>query len=266
MSTPADATTFGTEVLERSKTQSVVVDFWAEWCGPCHQLSPLIERVARRYEDEVALVKVDVDGAPELARKYRVQGIPAVKAFKDGAVVSEFTGVKPEQAIEQFFAALAPSASDRLVRRARDADDPEPLLREALEEEADHEPATLALAELLAGRGEVEPALALLDKIPQSRAAAALRSRLNLEGARGADVSDLRERASEGDAHARVELGRALAAQGSHEEALDELLAAVSTPAAREGARQAILEIFDVLGPDHELVARARPRLASALY
>ena len=86
--------TFATDVVEASRTRPVVVDFWAPWCGPCHQLSPIIERMAAKYGEDVAVVKLNVDHAPTVSRTYRIQGIPAVKAFKDGAVVAEFVGVQ----------------------------------------------------------------------------------------------------------------------------------------------------------------------------
>lgn len=262
----ADTSTFDAEVIERSRREAVVVDFWAAWCGPCHQLSPIIERVAERHAGDAALVKVDVDASPDLARRYGVQGIPAVKAFRDGEVVAEFTGVQPEQAVEQFFSALVPSTADRLTRQAASAADPEPLLQEALAAEPGHEGATLALARLLADQGQPDEAMGLLEKIPESAEGSKLRSQLRLATSGDADVASLRASAQAGDPHARVALGRAVAARGHYEEALEELLAAVAVEQAREEARQAIVEVFDVLGADHELVRRSRPRLASALF
>jgi putative thioredoxin len=265
MTITADNATFPHEVVERSHSLPVVVDFWAEWCGPCHQLAPVLDRVADRYAGDVVLVKVDVDACPELAGRYGVRGIPSVKAFRDGSVVAEFSGVRPEQDVEQFFAALAPSEADRLVDQASSSDAPEPLLRQALDHEPGNEAATLALAELLADRGEAGEALDLLEKVPQSDAARGLRSRLRLAEA-GGQLEALRADVDGGDAEARVPLGRALAGREDYEEALEVLLAAVADVRTREEARHAVLEVFDVLGADHELVRRARPRLASALY
>lgn len=263
----ADEATFEAEVLQASRVRPVVVDFWAAWCGPCHQLSPTLERVAAQHAGEVDLVKVDVDRAPGLARRYGVQGIPAVKAFRNGQVVAEFVGVQPEQRVQQFFAALAPTDTDRLVAAAAaDGQRREALLRQALEADPGHEGAILALADLLAERGEDDEARALLQRIPTSDDARRVLARLNLSASPTDDVDDLRARAEGGDAAAALELGRTLGGRGDYEEALSWLIAAVRDPATREAARELVLEVFALLGDDHELVRRWRPKLAAALF
>ena len=104
----ADTATFETDVIGRSSERPIVVDFWADWCGPCHQLTPVLEHAAD--EHGVELVKVDIDANPELAQRYHVGGIPAVKAFRNGHVVAEFVGARPPAAVQQFFDQLtAPS-------------------------------------------------------------------------------------------------------------------------------------------------------------
>lgn len=263
---------FDAEVLETSRERGVVVDFWAPWCGPCHQLAPVLEGVAGSYVGRVDLVKVNVDEAPALARRYGVQGIPAVKAFRGGTVVAELTGVQPRSAIDRLFAAAAPSAADRLAAQATDADgqERERLLRAALQEDPGHVPSVLALARLLADRGQAAEARELLDRVPTDGEVTRLRAELNLADA-DADLDPvaldrLRAAARSGDAAARLRLGRALAASGEHVDALDHLLAAVKDPATRDEARAAVIEVFALLGDDHELVRAARPRLASALF
>ncbi|HWB70979.1 MAG TPA: thioredoxin [Egibacteraceae bacterium] len=267
-----DATeaTFAADVLEASRSRAVVVDFWAPWCGPCRQLSPLLERVANRYAGEVDVVKVNIDQAPNLARSYRVQSIPAVKAFRDGDVVAEFVGVQPEPVVERLFATLTPSPAERLVARAAaaSADDKERLLREAVKVDSAHGPAVVALARLLSERGDVGDALQLLDRVPGDEEARRLRAELRLAAARldRAELEALRARADAGDGEARLRLGRALASEGRYDEALATLLEAVREPATREEARGAMLEIFQLLDGGHELVRRWRSRLASALF
>ncbi|MGH8930071.1 MAG: tetratricopeptide repeat protein [Egibacteraceae bacterium] len=262
--------TFATDVIEASRTRPVVVDFWATWCGPCRQLSPMLERAAAQWAGEIDVVKVDVDHAPRLSRQLQIQGIPAVKAFSGGRIVAEFVGLQPQAQIDRFFQALAPSEADRLVARAQvlGLEDAEPLLRQALALDADHPTAVKALAKLLGDRGDRDEAATLLERLPGDPDAVRMLSEVHLAaGALDASgVGDLRIRVKSGDDLARVELGLALAARGDFHEALEELIAAVRDPSTREDARVAMLEVFRVLGDNHELVRQFRPRLAAVLF
>jgi thioredoxin len=146
--------TFERDVVERSREVPVVVDFWAAWCGPCRMLGPVLEREAEARRGEFALVKVDVDAHPELALRYQIQGIPAVKAFRDGQVVREFVGALPAAAIAQFLDELTgPSAAEKLVAEL-EASGELPDVVEALVQDEHEGALELLLSEISAANGE----------------------------------------------------------------------------------------------------------------
>ncbi len=186
----ADVTdaTFQTAVIERSMTVPVVVDLWAEWCGPCKQLGPIIEKVIAATDGQVELAKVDVDANPNIAQAFRVQSIPAVFAIRDGRPVDQFIGALPEAEIVEFVAKLLPTKEQTEVERLIEAGD-EASLRAAMELEPDNAEAIMSLAELCAGEERADEALALLEKIPETpdtRRIAAL-ARRGPEAALGVD-------------------------------------------------------------------------------
>jgi putative thioredoxin len=199
--------TFQTAVIDRSMTVPVVVDLWAEWCGPCKSLGPIIERVVAATDGQVELAKVDVDANPNIANAFRVQSIPAVFAIKDGRPVDQFIGALPEAQVAEFVAKLLPTKEQTEVERLIEAGD-EASLRAALELEPDNAEAILSLAELCAGEERGDEALALLEKIPESpdtRRVAAL-ARRGPEAAMGVDakLGELLDRVK-GDDDARQE-------------------------------------------------------------
>ena len=165
--------TFQTAVVERSQTVPVVVDFWAEWCGPCRQLGPVIEKAVAAREGRIELAKLDVDANPNLSRTYGIQSIPAVKAFKGGQVVAEFIGAQPPAAVEKFLDALLPSRADELVALGDEAS-----LRRAVALEPSRADAVVPLAKLLLARGDQDGALVLLREVPGCFTADGLAARI----------------------------------------------------------------------------------------
>lgn len=230
--------TFETEVLERSTQLPVVVDLWAEWCGPCRTLGPIIEKVVAETAGRVALAKVDVDANPRVATTFQVQSIPAVYALSDRKVVDRFVGALPEPAVREWVAKLVPADSevDRLVA----AGDPQSL-RKAVDLEPGNEKAVVALAGLLAesdDRSEREEALALLARIPETTETRRLAARARL-----------------GDEAGLVE--------GGIEAKLDALLERVK---GDDAARQELLDLLEVLGPDDPRTATYRKALTARLF
>ena len=244
--------TFQSEVIERSRSVPVVVDFWAAWCGPCRALTPILESVASRHDGQVVLAKVDTDENPEIARAYRIQGIPAVKAFRDGDVVAEFVGVQPPAAVERFFDALVPSEADALV-----ADGGEESLRRALELEPARPDAGLALARLLLARGERDEARRVLEGGVGNFQAEGLAARLRLE-----DEAQRDPRLAEALSPAFAALD-----EGATERALHLLIDALgSVDGYRDDVRRVVVGELDALGPEDPLARESRRRLAAALY
>jgi putative thioredoxin len=244
---------FQTAVIDRSHEVPVVVDFWAEWCGPCRQLTPVLERAVAERAGKVDLVKVDTDANPMLSRSFRIQGIPAVKAFKDGKVVSEFVGAQSPTVVGRFLDSLVPSEADRLVELGDEAS-----LKRALELEPTRADAAVPLARILLQRGEAEEAQRILADVPGSFAAEGLTSRIKLEQAAASE---------DGPQLPGLNEGFAALDQGDLERALDLLIGSLAdADGYKDDIRRIVVGILDELGVDNPLARDARRRLASALY
>ena len=237
MSIDVTDATFPTEVVERSKQVPVVVDLWAEWCGPCKQLSPVLEKLAQEAAGSWLLAKIDVDANQRIGAAFQVQSIPAVYALKDGKVVDGFVGAQPEANVRQFVAGLIPSEEEDALAALLAAGD-ESSLRQVLAVEPGHEQAVVGLAELLVAKGDDDAkaeALALLERIPESadtRRIAAL-ARIGVDTRD--DVTD----------------------------ELDGLLARVKDD---DEARQRFIDLLEVMGPDDPRTAGYRKQLTAQLF
>jgi len=236
---------FQREVVDRSHQVPVVVDFWAPWCGPCRALTPALEKAAAAREGEVLLAKVNTDENQQISQAFGIQGIPAVKAFRNGEVVDEFTGAVPPAQVERFFDGLVPTQAERLVAAGGEAD-----LRSALELEPANTDAAVRLARLLVARGDGQDAAELLDGRP-GFAAEGLAARLRLE-------SD----PALAPAFASLDAGET-------EAALDALIGALAEAGdgeRKEDLRRATVAVLDALGVEHPLARESRRKLAAALY
>jgi putative thioredoxin len=226
--------TFQSEVIDRSMHTAVVVDLWAEWCGPCRTIGPILERVTDATDGKVVLVKVNVDENPAVSQAFQVQSIPAVFAMRDGKVVDGFVGAYPEHVIEEFVRGLLPTEEAQAVEALIAAGD-EASLRQALEIEPGNEDAIVALGELLVEQGVTDEVLALLARIPES------------------------ERTRKVAAAARL----ATRPVDDYDAQLTELLDRVK---GDDEARQQYVDILELMGADDPRTAPYRKKLTTRLY
>ncbi len=226
--------TFESEVIEKSKDVTVVVDLWAPWCGPCKTLGPIIEKVIDATDGKVVLAKVNIDENPAIGQAFKVQSIPAVYALKDGAVVNGFMGAVPEHEIQAFVDALGPSEQDQTIAQLIAGGD-EGSLRIALQMQPANEDAIGALGELLVADGRGEEALALIERIPEND-----RTRKIAAAARVGEAPD-----------------------DEYDTQLAELLERVKDD---DEARQQFVDLLELMGADDPRTAGYRRQLTMRLY
>jgi putative thioredoxin len=281
--------TFMADVIDASHDVAVVVDFWAEWCGPCKQLGPALEKAVRDAKGAVRMVKIDIDKNKELAAQMRIQSIPAVYAFRDGRPVDGFVGALPESQVKQFVGKLAATAAPgaspiaeavALGKEALAAGD-QPRAANIFAQIVQHDPgnvdAMAGLAKIAIAKKDLKQAGEILAKIPAEHAnhadVAAARAGLELaqEGAKAAGaIGELEARLAKdaNDHPARLDLASALFASGQHEQAIDQLLDLVRRDREwnEQAARKQLVKFFEAIGLGDPLTVQARKRLSSILF
>jgi len=274
---------FMADVIEASKIQPVIVDFWATWCGPCRQLTPALEKAVLAAKGAVKLVKIDVDKNPVFAGQLRVQSIPTVYAFANGQPVDAFMGAVPESQIKAFIDRLAgppaPSEVDAILDMARESLDLEDIggaaqaFAEALQLAPDNPKAIAGLARCYLKGGDVERAQEVVDMAPPGAKDPDLdsvRAALALASATPSETADLERRlAADPDDHeARFDFAKALAAQGRLQAAADELLTIIRRDRTwnDEAARKQLLLVFEAAGPMSDVAKQGRRQLSAILF
>jgi putative thioredoxin len=262
---------FQYEVLAHSNQEPVVVDFWAQWCVPCRTLDPILEKLAEDASGSFRLAKVDVDANPKLALEYGVQGIPAVKAFRNGQVIAEFNGLRPEPQIREFLKTLGPTTHDLAVGKANSQiakgewQEAEAAFREVLDSNPDQPGALLGLAKCLLAQGQPAGALPILRAFPVSKEYSQAEQLLPLAQAMAVAGE---KNTDENDLAALYSNALRLAGRGQILAALDGLLELLRQDKQfrRGEARQAAIGLLNLLGEENPLTRQYRTELTSLLF
>ena len=276
-----NAEQFDQDVIKQSFETPVVLDFWAAWCGPCRRLAPLLEKLAEELGGAFRLVKADVDQLPQHAAAFRVEGIPAVYALRDGKVVDSFSGLLTEPQLKEWLASILPTEADQLLRRAADIETAAPaeaegLFRQAIMLSPQSAEAKIGLARVLLAMGEASASRTVLEELEKrgflEPEAEKVKAQLEL-GSHQVSSDKLATleaslAATPDNVPLKWELAEALLAAGKYDEGLRLALEVVeqSSGDLREAARSRMVDTFRVLGDEHPLTATFRRQLALALY
>ncbi len=281
-----DTAGFMADVIEASQSTPVVVDFWAPWCGPCKQLTPMIERLVKQYAGKVKLVKINVDENQELAAQFRVQSVPAVYGFKGGQPVDGFMGAVPESQIKQFIERLSGGASpidaalvaaDGLMKEGQN-DEALEIYKEILSQDPAHVKALAGALRCYIALGQDDLARDLIEKLPaqikNSPDIQGVQAALDLKAATAnANTAELdalvaKVAADPKDMQARLDLAMARFGAGDRETAVADLLAMVKADRAwnEQAARKQLVKFFDAFGPTDPLTSSGRRRLSAILF
>jgi putative thioredoxin len=282
----ATVATFAKDVIEASRSAPVLVDFWAPWCGPCKQLTPILEKVVRSHNGKVRLVKINIDENQTIASQLRIQSIPTVYAFRDGRPLDGFQGAQPESAVKAFVerllgeeAAMDAAEALKLGDQALEAGDLQgaaEIYAAVLQEDPQNVAALAGLARCYLKSGDVARAEQTLDLVPPDKreagAVASVRAALDLAKLAGnagdADKLKAKVDAEPGNHQARIDYAMALAAAGKKTEAAEQLLESFRRDRKwnEEAARKQLVQLFDAWGPKDEATLEGRRRLSSILF
>jgi putative thioredoxin len=274
--------TFTERVIDKSQQVPVLVDFWAEWCGPCRMLTPVLEELAREYQGQLAVAKVNIDEEQGLASQFSVRSVPTVQLFRHGKAVDGFVGAQPKGQIQRLVEKYVERESDRVRNRAQAAaatgnvTGAIDMLRHALQTESEDIGLQIDLARLLLDGGQVDEAAELLERLrtnPRSAAdARSLLGRLELvravASAPSATALESTLTAQPDNSEVRYLLGARKILSGDYQQGLDELLELLRRDRkfGDDAARRALLTVLDMLGPGHELTSRYRSLMFTALH